>query len=77
VPASADYLAAVRLGLGWGMLPDLQVGDLARSGALVELDPDGAVDVVLHWQQWKLRSPALDRVADAVVTAARTTLRQG
>src|SRR3954453_16712877 len=27
VPASADYLAAVALGLGWGMLPDQQLTD--------------------------------------------------
>ena len=68
VPASADYVAAVTLGLGWGMVPDLQ-----RKGAaadLVELDPAGVVDVVLYWQQWKLRAPTLDRVREAVLAAA-------
>ena len=74
VPASADYLAAVRLGLGWGMLPDLQAGGHVRSGELVVLDPAGTVDVPLHWQQWKLRSALLDGVAAAVVTAAREHL---
>ncbi|RBY81843.1 LysR family transcriptional regulator ArgP [Blastococcus sp. TF02A-26] len=72
VPASADYVAAVTLGLGWGMVPDLQ----ARDGDLVELDRTGAVDVVLHWQQWKMRSATLDRVRDAVLTAAARELRQ-
>jgi LysR family transcriptional regulator (chromosome initiation inhibitor) len=72
VPASDDYLAAVVLGFGWGMVLDLQ---RPRAGsALVELDPDGAVDVDLHWQQWKLRSPTLDRVREAVLAAARTAL---
>ncbi|SFC30118.1 LysR family transcriptional regulator ArgP [Klenkia taihuensis] len=71
VPASADYLAAVRLGLGWGMVPDLQTGP---DDGLVELDPAGAVDVVLWWQQWKLRSPSLDALADAVRAAARAAL---
>jgi LysR family transcriptional regulator (chromosome initiation inhibitor) len=42
----------------------------------VVLDPDGAVDVVLYWQQWKLRTPSLDRVADAVLAAARRALDQ-
>jgi LysR family transcriptional regulator (chromosome initiation inhibitor) len=72
VPASADHLHAVRLGFGWGMVPAQQ----ERPGGLAELDPGGAVDVVLHWQQWKLRSPTLDRVADALRTAARTALDQ-
>jgi LysR family transcriptional regulator (chromosome initiation inhibitor) len=72
VPASDDYLAAVVLGFGWGMVLDLQRP--RAGGALVELDPDGAVDVDLHWQQWKLRSPTLDRVREAVLAAARTAL---
>ncbi|WP_369139945.1 LysR family transcriptional regulator ArgP [Modestobacter versicolor] len=72
VPASVDFLTAVTLGLGWGMLPRQQ----EPAGELVELDPAGAVDVVLHWQQWRLRSPSLDRVAAAVLAAARTALDQ-
>lgn len=72
VPSSADYLTAVRLGMGWGMVPDLQTGP---DDVLVELDPAGAVDVVLCWQQWKLRSPSLDRVAAAVRSAAAAALR--
>jgi LysR family transcriptional regulator (chromosome initiation inhibitor) len=71
VPASADYVAAVALGFGWGMVLDAQ-----RPAGLVELDADGWVDVVLHWQQWKLRSATLDRVRHAVVAAARRELDQ-
>ncbi|WP_254780915.1 LysR substrate-binding domain-containing protein [Modestobacter sp. DSM 44400] len=73
LPSSADYVTAVRLGLGWGMVPDLQRTP-ADAGRLRELDPDGAVDVILYWQQWRLRSPSLDRVAAAVLSAARKEL---
>jgi LysR family transcriptional regulator (chromosome initiation inhibitor) len=72
VPASADYVTTVRLGFGWGMVPAQQ----EPPGELVELDPDGVVDVVLYWQQWKLRSPSLDRVAEVVLAAARRELDQ-
>ncbi|WNV74718.1 LysR family transcriptional regulator ArgP [Geodermatophilus sp. DSM 44513] len=71
VPASAELVTAVRLGLGWGMVPEQQ----EPAGELVVLDPDGAVDVVLYWQQWRLGSPGLDRVAAAVLAAARRRLR--
>lgn len=74
IPSSADFLAAVLLGLGWGMLPDLQSA-AHPPPALVDLDPGGAVDIVLYWQQWTLRSPSLDRVAQAVRDAARVHLR--
>jgi LysR family transcriptional regulator, chromosome initiation inhibitor len=74
VPASADYVAAVTLGLGWGMVPDLQARGVTTE--LMALDPAHALDVVLHWQQWKLRSGALDRVREAVLAAAGRELDQ-
>ena len=74
VPASADFAAAIELGLGWGMLPDAQSETGVRSGALVVLDPDRTVAVPLYWQQWNLRSGALDAVAMAVVGHARSAL---
>ena len=74
VPASADFLAALLLGMGWGMLPDLQSAPHVASGALVELDRAGAVDVQLHWQRWALRTPSLDALTAAVVAAARREL---
>ncbi len=76
VPSTADLLTAIRLGLGWGMLPELQSAPGASGGPLVDVDRAGVVDVVLHWQQWKLRSRALDDVTTAVTTAARGHLAQ-
>lgn len=74
VPSSSDFVAAIRLGLGWGMVPHLQSGDEQPGGPLVDLDPATPVDVPLYWQQWRLRTPALDRLAEAVITAARREL---
>jgi LysR family transcriptional regulator (chromosome initiation inhibitor) len=71
VPGSSAYVEAVRLGLGWGMVPDLQAGSGTE---LVELDARGAIDVQLFWQQWRLRSAALERVAAAVDAQARAAL---
>jgi len=75
VPSSADFLTAVRLGFGWGMLPDLQARPTSANG-LVDIDPHGGIDMTLYWQQWKLRSPSLDRIAAAVLAAARLHLRR-
>jgi LysR family transcriptional regulator (chromosome initiation inhibitor) len=64
VPSSDAFAQAVRLGLGWGLIPDLQVQPVGDS--LVDFDPDVVVDVPLFWQQWRLRSEMLERVAAAV-----------
>lgn len=69
VPASADFVDAIALGLGWGMVPDLQ-----RRPGLVDLNRQAVVDVTLYWQQWRLRSAALDRVREAVLAAASRAL---
>jgi len=74
VPASADFAVAIELGLGWGMLPEAQSERGRRSGSLVVLDPVRTVAVPLFWQQWNLRSTALDAVAAAVVGGARAAL---
>ena len=71
VPASTEFAAAVRSGMGWGMLPATQLGD---DGDVVELVPGAHVDVPLYWQQARLRTPSLDRLTDAVLTAARASL---
>jgi LysR family transcriptional regulator (chromosome initiation inhibitor) len=74
VPASADYVEALRLGMGWGVLPPAQSSALLETGELVEMDPGRFVDVTLYWQQWKLRSPAVDALADAIMAAAKQHL---
>jgi LysR family transcriptional regulator, chromosome initiation inhibitor len=75
VPASAEFVAAVAAGLGWGMVPEEQAAPRLRDGALVLLAPDRPVDVPLYWQQWKLDSPALSTVAESVAATAATSLR--
>jgi LysR family transcriptional regulator (chromosome initiation inhibitor) len=75
VPASADFTLAVRLGLGWGMLPDADASAGEADGTLVDLDPGRHVDVTLHWQQWTVRTAALERTGDAIRAAAAAYLR--
>ncbi|GAB4085183.1 LysR family transcriptional regulator ArgP [Myceligenerans cantabricum] len=77
VPSTPEYLQAIRLGMGWGMVQDLRSGPVLRDDDVVPLDPDApSVDVRLHLQQWRLRSTTLDAVADALLTAARRELVQ-
>lgn len=74
VPASTQYVESVRLGYGWGMVPDLQRTDWTEHDAVV-LSAADAEDVTLYWQQWSLRTPSLDRVAQAIRVAAGHSLR--
>jgi len=74
VPASDPYVQAIRLGLGYGMLPLEQCADLLASGALVDLAPDLHVDVPLYWHAWRIQPARLERMGAALVKAARGQL---
>jgi LysR family transcriptional regulator (chromosome initiation inhibitor) len=74
VPASADFATAALLGFGWALVPEQQSVPALADGRFVRL-AGLPVDVPLHWQRWKLDSPVLARIEDAVVAAARSALR--
>ena len=69
------FLAAVRAGLGWGMLPELQLGTDLADGSLDLLEDHAHHDVALYWQSWALDSPRLHRITECVRRVAREHLR--
>jgi LysR family transcriptional regulator (chromosome initiation inhibitor) len=73
VPSSADFAAAVAMGMGWGLLPLQQAAPLLADGRIIRLTGD-AIGVALYWQQWNLRSHLLTSVAEQVASAAREAL---
>ena len=74
IPSSADFYAAIRAGLGWGMFPEPQARADLAAGALVRLSAD-VIDVPLYWQRWRLDSPKLAALTAAVRAAAARYLR--
>ncbi|WFE26167.1 LysR family transcriptional regulator ArgP [Solwaraspora sp. WMMD791] len=74
VPASASFTEAIRLGLGWGLVPeDIARADVA-AGRLVEVAAGHHIDVPLYWQYWRLESTVLSALTEAVRAAAGTAL---
>ena len=71
VPGALEFVEAARLGLGWAMLPDAMI---TGTTDLVSLAPDDPLDVPLYWQRWRLESPVLDALTDAVRRTAREVL---
>lgn len=69
VPSSEGYIEAVRVGLGWGLITQLQAQPLIDAGELVQLD-DKVLDIELYWQRWRLESEVLEALTESVVLAA-------
>lgn len=71
IPAAGAFAEVIRLGLGWGLMPEQTARDDIAAGRCVDLTGGRRhLDVPLHWQCWRIDSTALDAVTAAVRTAA-------
>ena len=69
VPTAEGFGAAVGAGLGWGMYPEQLATPELADGSLVRA-ADIHLDVPLFWQCWKLDSPLITTITEAVRSAA-------
>ena len=76
VPSSHEFAHAIELGLGWGMVPELQCREAIDAGRLVELQPNSTIELPLFWQRWNLPSPLIDQLSDIVSDEASRALSQ-
>ncbi|MFP5394397.1 MAG: ArgP/LysG family DNA-binding transcriptional regulator, partial [Gammaproteobacteria bacterium] len=74
IPATEAFLQAVRLGLGYGMVPEQQLGDLVATGELIDLAPSKPSEVPLYWHAWKVQSAKMEQLSEQVIAAARAAL---
>ncbi|WP_203670982.1 LysR family transcriptional regulator ArgP [Catellatospora methionotrophica] len=75
VPSVTAFEEAIRLGLGWGMVPDLVADADLAAGRYRELSPGSRLTVPLYWQHWRFDAQALTALTEAVRTVAAATLR--
>lgn len=74
VPGTHGHVHAAVHGLGWGLDPRALVQGLLDAGELVEPWPGRALEVVLHWQHWRLEAAPLQALTQCVRDAARAGL---
>lgn len=76
LPSSQAFVDAALAGLGWGMNPEILVGEHLRAGRLVALHRSLPLDVPLFWQESRIVGPVMADVTRAVLKTARSLLRQ-
>ncbi len=75
IPSSEAFVNAIKLGLGYGMVPELHFGDAMERGELVDLAPGKPTDVALYWHAWRVQSPKMEMLSEQVLAAARAVLQ--
>ena len=61
-PSSEGFVRMLSAGVGWGMVPALQVQDELSDGRLQELLPGSHVDVILYWHYWRNGGKLLEQL---------------
>jgi LysR family transcriptional regulator (chromosome initiation inhibitor) len=74
VPSSEGFLRMTEAGLGWGLVPEMQVRLQLSSGTLVELLPDRPSDIPLYWHHWRNGGRLLADLTTELVKAAARAL---
>lgn len=75
-PSSEGFLKATLAGLGFGLLPELQMQSQLDSGELVDLTPGYYLDTELYWHYWQSESPLMYQLRQNVLQVAGRFLSQ-
>lgn len=75
VPSVLGFTEAIRLGLGWGMMPERIAAAEIAAGRCVDVGAGRHLDVPLYWQHWRVDSDVLTTLTASVRAAAAAALR--
>ncbi|WP_028669264.1 LysR family transcriptional regulator ArgP [Saccharospirillum impatiens] len=73
-PSSEGFVQMALSGLGFGMLPELQVQPHLDRGELIDVSPPYHLDVPLFWHYWQTESSAMSKLREAVGAHATEVL---
>ena len=77
IGSSREFAEAVRLGMGWAMMPAAWAREELASGTLVPVSRRPHHDVPLHWLAWRLPSRTLEVLTRCVTEQAARCLVRG
>ncbi|WP_133469890.1 LysR family transcriptional regulator ArgP [Paraglaciecola marina] len=74
-PSSEGFKQMIVAGLGYGLLPELQIGNSLNNGELVDLKPNYVIETPLFWHYWHTESPQLKALREHALRIAKQKLK--
>ena len=72
IPSSSAFVDAIHLGLGFGLVPQYQIGDDLETGKLLEILPEAHTQMPLYWHHWQQQPALLNTLSQQLLTQAQT-----
>lgn len=69
-PSSEGFVRLIDAGLGWGLVPALQIRSELATGRLQEVLPGNPVDVPLYWHYWRNGGRLLEALTEQLAGTA-------
>lgn len=63
-PSSEGFVQMISAGVGWGLVPAMQIRDQLEHGELRELAPGRPIDVSLYWHYWRTGGRLMDQLTN-------------
>lgn len=73
-PSSEGFLRATLAGLGFGLLPELQMQPYLENKQLVDLTPNYHLNTPLYWHYWQSESPLMAQLRQQITATAQQQL---
>lgn len=67
IPSSHAFFDAILLGLGFGMVPEFQIGEKIKLGELIDVLPIAKTEVQLYWHHWQKQSIPLQKISQSLL----------
>ncbi|WP_151750615.1 ArgP/LysG family DNA-binding transcriptional regulator [Acinetobacter sp. TUM15131] len=74
IPSSESFVTAIKFGLGYGMVPELQLNAENKEDGLEELLPEAKIEIPLYWHHWTQQSKPLQLLTEHIVNHTRLIL---
>jgi LysR family transcriptional regulator, chromosome initiation inhibitor len=75
-PSPEALLNAILKGLGYGLVPEMQIGPLLRSGTLQDVAPAHSLLLKLYWHHWESEPEPLAKISALIMGHAVESLVQ-
>ncbi len=72
-PSSEGFVQLAKTGMGYGMIPEIQVRRELAQGTLVSIAPGQALQVRLYWHFWRHSGDVMARIVQALQGATALT----
>lgn len=71
VPLPEAFVKAIQLGIGYGMVPELQLNEMRGVDNVTDFMPEAQIDIPLYWHHWKRQSYPLAVLSQQIVKNAK------